>query len=137
MAGVVPDTGELALLNILKENQFNGDLFMRLFINDYLPDADSLFSSFTEATFPGYAAIQVNSWGVPYINAQGKAQMDEIQRVWTVASNFAGETVYGAWYTSASGQLFWAERSPLGPVLLNTAGQTYSVLSSFVGASAA
>lgn len=43
-----------------------GDLFYRLYVNDYSPTKNSLLSNFTEASFPGYAPQVVDplSWTI-------------------------------------------------------------------------
>jgi len=56
MAGVVPNEAER---NVAKK-LIAKSLFVRLFKNDISPGSVEILTSFTEANFPGYAAIQAS-----------------------------------------------------------------------------
>lgn len=125
MAVKVPNEGENALLNALKGTYFSL-LSLRLFANNHTPSDSDTNASYTEATFPGYSAIPLNSWGTVGTNADGKAEVSEVSRTFTCTGTSPANTIYGYYITSGTTVVF-AERNPSGPVTLNNFGQTYTV----------
>lgn len=131
MPGVVPDVSELTLLNSLIASEFDGAK-VRLFKNDFVPDAETILGDFTAADFPGYAEITLETWSAAYTNEGGRAQTDHPMVTWTVSDDFVGQTIYGMYVVNAGGDLLWCELATIGPVELTLEGQTYSLTPSFV-----
>lgn len=118
-----------ALVVYLQNNKtyLNG-LTLRLFQNNHTPDGADVAGDYTEATFSGYAAVALNNWGNAFQNGSDQGEIDETVRIFTCTGPSPSNAIYGYYVTDGSGNLVWAERNPAGPVTINTAGQTYSVL---------
>lgn len=129
MALKVPDVGELVLLAAL-QTPFN-TYVLHLYVNNYTPDDSSVAGNFTEASFPGYASITLNTWGTPFTNGSNKGEIDETDRVFTRTAGAGSQDVYGYYITTGPGVLGWAERNPSGPVTIATTGDIYAVLPRF------
>lgn len=124
---ITPDNGELTLLSILfQRSGFNfpaGNCKLRLFKNDYTPDQTSIFSSFTEADFSGYAAVDISSaWNAP-TTVSHRGQINHADGVFTHNGGGTSNTIYGAYVTFHNGSLspsdyiLWAERFDSSPVI--------------------
>ncbi len=99
---VVPDAGKDRFLRILlgSTGTVAGALTLRGFQNNYTPDDDSIYSSFTESTFVGYASIAVPTanWGSPAIVSHvAEIELDFVPE-WD-CSGGSGEDLYGWWLT--------------------------------------
>lgn len=101
---------------------------LRLYVNNHTPSVGDVTGDYTEPSGTWYAPITMGSWGTPFINPSDQGEVDEIIRIWTVAGTPSAEQVYGYFVTDGSGNLLWAETNPAGPQLMDTVGQTYSVL---------
>lgn len=114
MALVVPDEGELRLLDVMLKVALdtNEDQILKLFKNDYTPDADSSSDSFTEADFTGYAARTMvrSSWNSAVTTSnKAEASYGTTPQSWTCGAT--GNTIYGYWVEgSTSNKVLWAER---------------------------
>lgn len=94
-----------------------------LFTNPYTPTRSSVLGDFVQPTiFTSALLTGPLVFGVPYINAAGFAQMDRTTLAqWTPAAITAGQMIYGYFiYYPGLGQILWAERNPLGPLLYGT-----------------
>lgn len=112
MALVVPNEGEIELLKKLLIYTADTEQYqLRLYQNDYSPNADSTLSSFSEADFTNYAlkALNRSDWATPTTDGNGKAQSQVSFQSWTCG--LSGNTVYGYYVVGASsGKVLWAER---------------------------
>jgi len=133
MALKVPNGGELLILAELIA--YFDSLVLHLYKNNYTPIDTSVVGDFTSADFDGYASIALGPWGAPYTNGAGKAETDETVRTFTMTGAVTPNTIYGYTVQTAGGALVWAERNPAGGILLDGAGQVYSVLPRFTGKS--
>jgi len=129
MSLVVCDGGKQLELAQL-QSYFNANAWLRLFQNNHTPAHGDVLATYTEATFSGYAAIQLVSWGAPYLSADFHAWIDEIVRTFTASASSPANTIYGYYVTKGSTDLLWAELA-LTPVTINASGQQYSVLPRF------
>src|SRR5690606_3636164 len=98
MALVVPDEGELRLLDVMLKVALdtNEDQILKLFKNDYTSDADSSSGSFTEADFTGYAARTMvrSSWNSAVTTSnKAEASYGPTPQSWTCGAT--GNTIYG------------------------------------------
>lgn len=114
MGLVVPNAGAIRLLARTLSSFTPGpnDLALRLFKNDYTPDAASVLADFQEATFGGYFRQWIDSagWPTPTIvggKASSTYSLDPF--TWTVTD--PGQTVYGYYVEeAATATVLWAER---------------------------
>ena len=108
MALVVPNVSEPVLLNYMLKTTSFPDYVLKLYSNNYTPVAATTNGSFTEATFTGYTGITFtrSSWASATANPSGKGESSATQISWTAGS---GETVYGYYVQSDTGDLLWAE----------------------------
>lgn len=122
----IPDVAEVTLLNFIRL-QLNTVARLRLFKNDIVPaDADTV-TSYTEATFPGYAAQVVNAFSVAS-TVGGVAQITHAALTFLRGSGGSGDTIYGYYLTDAAGTtLYYSERDPAAPVNMSVAGNSYAV----------
>lgn len=119
---VVPEEGAEALLGYLLNpgsNTFPNST-LKLFVNDYTPNWNTLQSAFVEASFPGYSQQPVtpNNWSIgpgTDTNMQGTFPTEFS---WT--SGAGTGVVYGYWVTpSGFSRVLWCERFAT-PIVLET-----------------
>jgi len=85
--------------------------YVRLFSNNFTPDPASVLGDFTEATFGGYAAVQVNSkFGSPYKVIDGEYQTDSSAFTFTQTTG-ANQLIYGWYLTWFDGSTTWVLKS--------------------------
>lgn len=102
-------------------------LTMHLYINDRVPTQFDVLGDYTEATFPGYAAQTMTSWGPAFLNAEFQGEANDVLHTFTATSEpVSPESVYGTYWTDPSANLVRAERRPAGPVEIH-AGTQFSV----------
>jgi hypothetical protein len=129
MSLVVADTGKLDLLGQLQAWML-ANTTLRLFTNNHTPFHSDIYSTYTEATFAGYSAITLGSWGAAYLTADFHAFIDETIRTFTTSGAGLPQTIYGYYVTKGTTDLLWAELAAT-PVTLTAGGQTYTVLPRF------
>ena len=124
MALKVPNVGELQLLDKMLKDALttDEDYYLKLYQNDKTPaDADTT-SSYTVATFTGYATrtLTRSGWNSAVTNGSNKAETSygSTPQSWTCG--VTGNTIYG-YYVEAetSNALLWAERFATQRVLAN------------------
>lgn len=122
MALVVPNEGELELLDKMIKDALSSDedYILKLFQNNYTPDADAASGSFTEASFTNYAAktLARTTWNAAVTNGSGRGETSygASPQAWTCGAS--GNTVYGYWVEGASSaKVLWAERFGTSRVL--------------------
>lgn len=123
MALVVPNAGELRLLNILlKLTSKTDDMHLKLYHNDVTPDANSMSASFASATFDGYTIMPLAraTWNSAVVSStKAESSYGSAALSWTCGAT--GDTVYGYWVEdSADGVCMWAERFGTARQLSNT-----------------
>lgn len=120
MALNVPDVGENKILENLTNKTAPENLVLRLFKNNITPSDSDTAATYTEATFPGYAAITLTgaSWGAA---AAGVITYGS-QQTFT-CSGVATDDIYGYYITqSTSGVLMWSERDASAPFAVRNSG---------------
>jgi hypothetical protein len=119
MALVVPYTGSLPLLDSLL---FQLGAWYHLYVVDVVPDQDTTLADLVEASYPGYAAVQVTTW-TPSVLVEGSAAAYADPILWTRSSSGSPQVVYGYYVTAGlGGPLLWAELRELGPITVQSAG---------------
>lgn len=103
-----------------------------LYTNNVTLTRNTTFSNLVEASFPGYARVNIGAFGVAYLNANGFWQIDRSSlAVFQPASIGAGQQVYGYFVGIPPGALWWAEANPAGPTLVGASLLPYIVQISF------
>ena len=125
MALNVPDVGENKALEHLTNKTAPENLILRLFKNNITPADSDTAATYTESTFPGYAAITLTgaSWGA----AAAGVITYGAQQTFT-CSGVAVESVYGYYITQAtSGVLMWSERDASAPFVIANSGDAVKI----------
>lgn len=108
MAGNMCDQGE----GITLEALFNLGLTLKLFTNDYEPTGNTTENNFTEATFPGYNAVEFNNANDWTITEDAPTEAYPGNQNF-VANNTPSppETIFGYWFeVTGNNKCVWAER---------------------------
>jgi hypothetical protein len=123
MALVTPNLGELQLLDKMLKKALSTDenYFLKLYQNNYTPDATSAPGSFTEATFTNYAVMTLTraNWNAA-VSVGGVAQTSygSAPLSWTCGAS--GNTIYGYYVVGASSNVvLWAELFATSRILAN------------------
>lgn len=109
MALIVPDIAEPVLLNYMLKTTSFPNYVLKLYKNNYTPAQGTLLADFTEATFTGYTGVTFarSAWASATANpVSNKGETSANQVSWTAGS---GETLYGYYVESDTGDLLWAE----------------------------
>lgn len=108
----------------------SGNLQLRLFQNNITPDQNTTVGDFTEATFSGYAAQTIATWGSVSLDGDNNAVVEEINRTFTQSGTTTINDIYGYYVvdTSTTALLVWSERAPSPPFAMDASGKTYTVL---------
>ncbi len=121
MALVVPNAGELALLNKMLKAPLttDEDYHLKLYRGNQTPDQNTVGGGLTEADFTDYAAktLTRSGWN-DAVTVSGKAQASygSAPQSWTCGTS--GNTIYGYYVSGAtSNVILWAERFPVARVL--------------------
>lgn len=101
-----------------------------LFVNNIVPDDDTVLTDLTECSDSGYAADgrQHPSFGGAILNGDNQGEMEADEITWTFSLAGGNFTVYGYFFASlsSSGSLIIVERAAT-PFAVTAAGQTYTV----------
>lgn len=116
MAIVVPDEGlQLLLSNILVDELTSSNVFvLRLYRNDYTPDADTTADDFDEADFTGYVPVSMaradwSMWGM--VDGRALARYRSVPYSWYCEGG--SNLIYGYYYQDyLTGTVVAAERFP-------------------------
>jgi hypothetical protein len=113
MALLVPDAGEVKLLDAALGRVSAENLTLKLFVNDYTPVEGSVAGDFTEAAGGGYASktLTATSWGAASTSS-GTTSAAYAQQTFTFTGALTtNPTIYGYYLVGAtSGTIYWAER---------------------------
>ena len=131
MALLVPDVGEVLLLSYALDKVVPGNVFLRLFTNNYTPVEGSVYADFTEATADGYAEIEIegNDWTIA--TSVGVTTAAFAQQTFTFT---AASTNYGYYVVNnAKNQVLWAERFSDAPHVIPSGGGTEKITVNLIG----
>jgi len=109
MTLVVPDVGEVQLLDDLLKDSGGEDFTLKLYKTDVTPAEDDVAGSYTEADFTGYSAKTLTraNWGAAATDG-GTTSSSYAQQSWSPTSV---QTIYGYFVVGAvSTVLQWAEK---------------------------
>ena len=106
---LVPNVGEVQLLEVALNGGTQGDQKLRLFQNDYTPAEASILTNFTESTGTGYAALTLTSGSWTIATVTGTTTATYAQQTFTFTAT--GTSIYGYYIVDIDGTtLLWAER---------------------------
>lgn len=112
----------------------NSPTYLRLFQNNFVPDPSNLLSDFVEATFLGYAAVDIS----PTQGAKSQIQPGEyhwFSGVYTYAAPSGGppQTIYGCYIEVhvPTVRLFGSARFD-SPVIMQVSGLPFSLQLEFI-----
>jgi len=134
MALLFPNQGEAIVADLLlgMGTYTAQNLYLRLYNNNYTPVDGSTEANFTEATFTGYAQIELlaASW---VITPGAPTLASYAEQLWTCSvAPSPTEQVYGYWVVQkTSGLLVWAERFSDGPYPVSKIGDKIYVTPTF------
>jgi hypothetical protein len=120
MALNFPDAGENLVLGMIVNKTAAENLSLRLYKNNITPSDTDTAATYTEATFPGYAAITLTgaSWGAP----SGGTITYGAQQTFT-CSGTSTDDVYGYYVVQVtSGTILYSERDASAPFAVRNSG---------------
>lgn len=124
----IPYDSTLMFLNNLITSLLD-DCTLRLYSNNHVPANTDDVTDYTEATFPGYAAIPILSWPAASLDGSNKASTELAMQVWTAGVIITPQDIYGVFVTwDGDGSLVYAELDAAGPVSIASTGQSYGYL---------
>lgn len=126
MADIVVTTGRV--LEAAALQSFLDTLTLRLYVNSVSVTVLTTLGALTEASFPGYSAVAVSSWGTAFLNGSNQGEIDEIIRGFTLSASGGPYSIYGYYLTAPGPVLYAVGPNAGGPVSLSQAGDTYQVL---------
>jgi len=127
MPGIVPNEGEIAVLKRI----LTGDLIVRLFANDIVPSDGTLLPDFTQATFPGYAGLDMAAGSSPPatdVNDKGSTTSSNL--TWTRGAGGGAGLLYGyyvTWSPAGGPQVLLGAERFANLQDLDTVGQTLTL----------
>jgi hypothetical protein len=103
------------------------NFLLRLYQNNYTPDATSVLADFLEANFTNYSekTLSRSNFSAAATDVSGDAFTEyNSDQVWTCGAT--GNTIYGYYMVGAtSGELYWAEEFATSRSLVN--GDTLTI----------
>ena len=127
MALLVPNAGEVVILQNFLNKVAPQDLVLKLYKNNHAPADGDTEASYTEADFSGYSAASLAgaNWA---ITGGAPSEADYPQQTFTSDANQTAQNIYGYFIVQAtSGKLMWAEQFPSGPYPISNAGDAIKV----------
>lgn len=127
MAGVMMDNGSKEVLTEDKAAWNTTALKVHLFVNNITPAVGDVLGSYTEASFTGYAAQSLVTWGTITVGSH-IATMTAAANTFTRTATGTVQTVYGYYVTDNTNTvLLWAERDVNAPINIINNGDSYTV----------
>ncbi len=129
MALLVPDVGEAYLLSAFVGKQPATVPVLKLYKNNVTPAETDIHSTYTVATFTGYADISMSSTGSWTVSGTAPTMIAYPQQTFTCGANLgATEQLYGYYViATTSNTLLWAERFSDGPYPITNNGDQVKI----------
>jgi len=125
MALNFPDTGENLSLEMITNKTAPQNLLLKLYKNNITPSDTDTAGTYTEATFPGYAAITLT--GASWNTASAGTIAYSAQQTFT-CSGVATDDIYGYYVVQASsGTLLYSERDGAAPFAIRNSGDAVKI----------
>ena len=126
MALVVPDLGEIRLLNYIVNKVSPTNLVLHLYANSLTLSTETFSTgSFTEATATGYSSVTLTGagWNASTVGGISSALYDN-----GITFSFSvGQDIQGYYVTDTSINILWAEEFPGAPFQLPVGGGDIAV----------
>lgn len=126
MALVVPDLGEIRLLNYIVNKVSPTNLVLHLYANSLTLSTETFSTgSFTEATATGYSSVTLTGagWNASTVGGISSALYDN-----GITFSFSvGQDIQGYYVTDTSNNILWAEEFPGAPFQLPVGGGDIAV----------
>jgi hypothetical protein len=126
----VCNTGKQRFMNLITADYSNWSV--RLFTNNHTPADGDTPSSYTEATFSGYASVTCPSFNAAIMNGQSQAEADGSATAnFTCNGGGTNNNIYGYYLTetiNSTNTLLWAELIPGGPISMANNGDRIGVI---------
>ncbi len=91
--------------------RFNASGTLKLFQNDITPDPNMLIATFTEATYSGYASVDLTTeWAAPVEDADGKWSIAPLPHDFTHSGGAVANTLYGLYVVDGVAGVYFAAR---------------------------
>ena len=129
MALVVPNVGEVQLLQkMLNQNQ-TATMLLGLYQNNLTPNSLTTNSDIIPVSAVGYAQSTITNanWSVATPIGSTYAEAGYAEQTFTFGVNPTAIDVYGYYVTDSSNRLLWLERFTNAPFVVPMAGGTISV----------
>lgn len=120
MANVIVQQGDTRILDAIVAD---GTVLatLKLFQNNHTPAPTDTEANYTEATFSGYADIDISAqWGAAFVNGNGQGEIDCPPFTFAFGGGAVTNNVYGAYVVDGAGALIYAERFA-APVFMSAA----------------
>lgn len=123
--GIISDYGSQKALDTFDSNSPWSNAKVRLYSNNHTPTDSDTIANYTEATFTGYAAINMPAF--PASTVTGHVASSTAASI-TFTLTSGSQAIYGVYITDNAGtNLLAAIEDPNAPVTLNTTVNTYTV----------
>lgn len=134
MALLVPDEGEIDALEYYTNRASPQNLVLKLFTSNTVPAETDTPTSYTEATFTGYAALTLTgaTWTAPSGDPKTTTYPEQ---TFTSTADQAEQLIYGYFMTRVtSGKLALVERFDAGPYSIKYNGDKLRLTPTISGA---
>jgi hypothetical protein len=123
---LVPDEGEVRMLDMLVNGDTFTDVRLRLYKNNLTPDQDTVYIDLDEATFPGYAE-QTPSFGAASIVSHKGKIVDTSARSFVWSGSASPENIYGYYVVDiGTFAVLWVQRFS-SPQVMSSNGDTITI----------
>lgn len=125
MALNFPDSGENLVLEMIVNKTAPQNLVIKLYKNNITPSDTDTAGTYTEATFPGYAAITLT--GASWSAASGGTIAYGSQQTYSCTGT-STDDIYGYFVVQASsGTLLYSERDANAPLAIRVNGDNIKI----------
>ena len=131
MALLLPNNGEGDALAAIVGKTAAENLKLQLYQNNVTPAETDVASTYTVATFTGYADITLTaaSWT---ITEGAPSNAAYAQQTFTSSAAQTAQSIYGYYFTRVtSGRIAWSERFPSGPYSIANNGDNIKITPAF------
>ena len=127
MALVAPNVGVQEILRRALNYSATGDVKLKLYQSNTTPGETDTTSTYTEATFTGYAEKTLTGASWTVTNAD-PSEASYAEQTFTSSAGSQNQAVYGYYVTNSAGTvLLWAERFTDGPYTIVNNGDAIKV----------
>lgn len=132
MSLIVPDVGEVVLLEMLRSGVPLTACSCYLFQNNMTPDQNTVLADLTQATFSGYAASVCNFGAATIVSHKGKI-VGTAPLTFTHNGGGTANTIYGYYVKiTTTSDLIYVERFSASQLMTNN-GDQIGITLSFTG----